>query len=45
MKLTQMIFDYWKYWMSVPEETNIWANVVMDEGLVYADGFLFRCWT
>ena len=44
MKLTRMIFDYWKVWMRVPEKDNIWANEVLDEGLVYADGFHFSFW-
>ena len=44
MKLTKLIFDYWKYWMSFPEKDNILANEVMDEGLVYADGFYFSFW-
>ena len=26
MKLTKMIFDYWKIWMRVPEETNIFGS-------------------
>ena len=26
MKLTKMIFDYWKIWMRVPEETNVWGS-------------------
>ena len=26
MKLTKMIFDYWKIWMSVPEETNVFGS-------------------
>ena len=36
MKLTKLIFDYWKVWMSIPEKDNIWANAV---GFVYADGY------
>ena len=36
MKLTKLIFDYWKVWMSIPEKDNIWANAV---GFVYADGW------
>lgn len=44
MKLTKLIFDHWKMWMSVPEETNIWANEVLDEGIVYADGYIITFW-
>lgn len=36
MKLTQMIFDYWKIWMRVPEETNVFGSYY--EGLSYYDG-------
>lgn len=35
MKLTKRIFDYWKIWMSVPEETNIFGSY--DEGLGFYD--------
>ena len=36
MKITQMIFDYWKIWMRVPEETNVFGSY--NEGLSYYDG-------
>jgi hypothetical protein len=44
MKLTRMIFDYWKTWMSVPLESNIWANEVLDEGITYFDGYCMSFW-
>jgi hypothetical protein len=36
MKLTKLIFDYWKIWMRVPVETNIFGSY--NEGLSYCDG-------
>lgn len=44
MKLTKMIFDYWKIWMTVPEDTNVWASVCNEEGLVYYDGYSATFW-
>ena len=44
MKLTRMIFDYWKIWMSIPEKDNIWANEVLDEGIGYCDGYFINFW-
>ena len=45
MKLTKMIFDYWKIWMSVPEETNIWAhNADEGDGLTWYDGYWATFW-
>lgn len=44
MKLTKLIFDHWKIWMSVPEETNIWANDALNEGIGYADGYIITFW-
>lgn len=44
MKLTKLIFDYWKIWMTIPVETNIWANEVLDEGFTFADGYCVTFW-
>ena len=44
MKLTKLIFEYWEIWMTIPVETNIWANEVLDEGFCYADGFCVTFW-
>ena len=44
MKLTRMIFDYWKVWMSIPKVYNIWANEVLDEGITYCDGYFITFW-
>jgi hypothetical protein len=30
--------------MTVPVETNIWANDVLDDGFCYADGFHANFW-
>jgi hypothetical protein len=42
MKLTKMIFDYWKIWMSVPEETNVFGSY--DEGLGFYDWYCMTFW-
>ena len=42
MKLTKMIFDYWKIWMRVPEETNVWGSY--NEGLGFYDGYSATFW-
>ena len=39
-----MIFDYWKIWMNVSVESNIWCNEGSDEGLMYYDGNLATFW-
>lgn len=44
MKLTKLIFEHWKIWMTVPVETNVWVNEVFDEGFTYADGFFVSFW-
>jgi hypothetical protein len=44
MKLTKMIFDYWKIWMSVPVETNEWCHSWDGEGLTYCDGNVATFW-
>lgn len=44
MKLTKLIIEHWKTWMTIPEETNIWANEIMDEGFTYADGCFVNFW-
>lgn len=36
MKLTKIIIEHWKIWMTVPVETNIFGSY--DEGLSYYDG-------
>ena len=40
MKLTKLIFDYWKIWMRVPEETNVWGSY--DEGLGFYDWYCMK---
>ena len=42
MKLTKLIFDYWKIWMRVPEETNIFGSY--DEGLGFYDWYCMTFW-
>lgn len=44
MKLTKLIFDYWKIWMTVPEETNVWCHSWKWEGLTYYDGYWMTFW-
>ena len=42
MKLTKLIFDYWKIWMRVPEETNVFGSY--DEGLGFYDWYCMTFW-
>ena len=42
MKLTKLIFDYWKIWMRVPVETNVWASYY--EGLGFYDWYCMTFW-
>ena len=49
MGLTKLIFDYWKIWMTVPEETNLWVQSHSWEGdgwegLTYYDGYWMTFW-
>lgn len=44
MKLTKLIIEHWKIWMTVPLATNEWVNEVLDEGFTYADGFVVSFW-
>ena len=37
-----MIFDYWKIWMEVPVETNVWGSY--NEGLGFYDGYCATFW-
>lgn len=32
-KLIRMIFDYWCYWMKIPDDSILWANQHDNEGL------------
>lgn len=42
MKLTKLIIEHWKIWMSVPVATNIFGSY--DEGLSYYDGEWMTFW-
>lgn len=44
MKLTKLIIQFWKTWMTIPDKDNIWVNEVLDEGFVYADGCFLSFW-
>lgn len=48
MKITKMIFDYWKIWMRVPEKTNLWAqsgtSSECKDGLMWYDGYWATFW-
>lgn len=48
MKLTQMIFDYWKHWIQLPPETIQWsqqrANDEDVDGLYWHDGYWATFW-
>ena len=44
MNLTKMIFDYWKHWMSVPDETITWSLLYNQEGLGFYDGYNATFW-
>ena len=42
MKLTKLIFDYWKHWMRVPVETNVFGSY--NEGLGFYDWYCMTFW-
>lgn len=42
MKLTKIIIEHWKIWMTVPVATNIFGSY--DEGLGFYDGYLLSFW-
>ena len=42
MKLTKIIIEHWKIWMTVPVETNIFGSY--DEGLGFYDGYWTSFW-
>ena len=42
MKLTKLIIEHWKIWMTVPVATNIFGSY--DEGLTYYDGEWMTFW-
>lgn len=42
MKLTRIIFEYWKIWMKVPEETNVYGS--SNEGLGFYDWYIMTFW-
>ena len=46
MKLTKMIFDYWKYHIECPVETHVYfhKNEPDGEGLHYYDGYNASFW-
>lgn len=44
MKLTRMIFDYWKYWMEAPEDSILWGLEADTEGLGFYDGYSATFW-
>jgi len=44
MKLTRMIFDYWKHWLRVPEKTILWSLEGDKEGLGFCDWYCMTFW-
>ncbi len=44
MKLTKMIFDYWKHWMILDSEDNDCINKWDTEGISYYDGYNATFW-
>jgi hypothetical protein len=44
MKLTKMIFDYWKHWMLLDSEDNDMINKWYTEGIAYCDGYNASFW-
>jgi hypothetical protein len=44
MKLTKMIFDYWKDWMLFDDSDVQWMDVDNTEGIVYYDGYNATFW-
>ena len=44
MKHTKLIIEFWKTWMTIPDEENIWVNEVLDEGFTYCDGCFVSFW-
>jgi hypothetical protein len=44
MKLTKLIFDHWKIWMSVPVKTILWSHQADKEGLGFYDWYCMTFW-
>ena len=44
MKLTKLIFQYWKFWMSDSVETNEWVDINNTEGIMWCDGYCATFW-
>jgi len=44
MKLTRMIFEYWKHWLRVPEKTVLWSLEADQEGLGFYDWYCMSFW-
>lgn len=44
MKLTRMIFEYWKHWLRVPEKTVLWSLEADKEGLGFYDWYIMNFW-
>ena len=44
IQLTRMIFDYWLTWVTVPNETTLWALEADWEGLFWYDGHNATFW-
>jgi hypothetical protein len=44
MNITRIIFDYWKIWMTVPVNTNLWCLEGSPEGLMYYDWYCMNFW-
>ncbi len=44
MKLTRMIFDYWRYWMLFDDSDVEWVNINGTEGICYYDGYNATFW-
>jgi hypothetical protein len=39
-----MIFDYWKHWMPLNDETIAWVHRELPEGIIYCDGYNATFW-
>ena len=44
MKLTRMIFEYWKNWLRVPDKTVLWSLEADTEGLGFYDWYCMTFW-
>lgn len=44
MNLTRMIFDYWRHWLTLREDTILYALEVDTEGLFFYDWYNMTFW-